>query len=169
MHRFRSPSRSSTGLSVKKETISAPIPIPDDDEFPIRTPGASIATPVGDERRISFHEPSSPRRSLAEVIMGEPSKDRIASPLGQQFEQPTPAQAENSNAQRVSLNSVRTPSSVAKPERKKSTLKHMLGKLFGRKRKGSDPTHSKRNSSKPVSQHRSVSSAYGLFCATINA
>lgn len=162
MHRFRSPSRSNTSVTIKKETISAPIPIPDDDEFPIRTPGASIATPLGDDsdnRRISFHEPASPRRSIAEVIQAETvGREQVSSPLSQQFEDAPQVQVEQERTKRRSTSSQRSRTSLVKPERKKSTLKSVLGKLFGRKRKGSGLTASKRGSTVTSTQHRSVCS-----------
>lgn len=161
MHRFRSPSRSNTSVSIKKETISAPIPIPDDDEFPIRTPGASIATPLGDDanaRRISFHETASPRRSIAEVISGEPlPREQVASPLSQHFEDVPQTHREQDRTKRMSTGSQKSRTTLVKPQRKKSTLKTFMGKLFGRKRKGSGSTASKRESNVPNVQHRSVS------------
>lgn len=161
MHRFRSPSRSNTSVSIKKETISAPIPIPDDDEFPIRTPGASIATPLGenaDNHRISFQEPPSPRRSIAEVISEPIPREQVASPLSQHFDDVPQIQPEPERTKRMSTGSQRSRTTLVKPQRKKSTLKTFMGKLFGRKRKGSGSTASKRESNIPNAQHQSVRS-----------
>src|SRR6187402_3399384 len=46
MSKFR---RQNTATSIRGKTISHPIPFPDDDEFPIRTPGTGIAMPLGSD------------------------------------------------------------------------------------------------------------------------
>lgn len=163
MHKFRSPSRSTTGFSIKKESISAPIPHVEDDEFPIRTPGASIATPVGNdfqEKQMKFPDLAEPHHSgvgetRPEVMV---EREQIASPISRRSNDILGTLPADSSPPRKSTGSVRSRSSIYKPQRKKSTLKSVLGKLFGRKRKSvSSPSGRKLSGDSRAPQHRSVS------------
>jgi hypothetical protein len=178
MNKFRSPgkwrsdgpTRTNSGFSIRKETISAPIPRPDDDEFPIRTPGTGIATPLGaegDERQVRLREStvveheSTPRQSGVDISdFVDPTITQPTSAPSQQSNEPPFQRAEQPSALRTSMGSVPSGSIVGKPHRKKSSLRSVLGRLFGRKRKGSASSKSQRTDSIDLraSQHRSVSS-----------
>lgn len=180
MSKFRDPAkwkaegltRASTGFSIKKESISAPIPrVEDDDEFPIRTPGASIATPLGRtslDKSIRFPTAPSPRRSalnISEPIeSGRPNKTPSA---GSDHTNGVIASQPEPSVLRRSIGSAHSNRSPEKPQRKKSTLRSVFGKLFGRKRKSTSPPARKTDSQDLRAQHRSVSSIKFFLCGNI--
>ena len=170
--KFRSPgkwksgegiTRAGTGFSIKKESISGPIPRIEDDEFPIRTPGASIATPIGREsldRQSRFPGLSvDPRRSGNDVTLNADQARPTKTPSTNSkhtSEEPIPP-IEQPAPLRTSMGSVRSRTSIQKPERKKSTLRSVFGKLFGRKRKSStSPSRQRDSQDLRAGQHRSV-------------
>ncbi|KAF9879901.1 hypothetical protein CkaCkLH20_02712 [Colletotrichum karsti] len=154
--------RSMTGQSIRGK-ISGPIPIPNpvDDEFPMRNPGTGIATPVtaGDMREQQMNPPqadpvagstvSVPHPEVSQV----PRTDSVAVPPGTgstSGSSPTSATHTHTNSPQsqrrtnmssnlrysaVSASSEQTGASKDRPQRKKSTLRGALGKLFGRKKK----------------------------------
>ena len=164
-----SPSRPATTSSSIRGRISAPIPIPDDDEeFPIRSSGVSMATPLGHEgiekqlrldpagvvdydaqnavqEQSHLDEPLVPSRAPPDV----PGEPRLS------YEMPV-RQTTEINLGVVARSSTSTPASApGKPERKKSTLRSVLGRLFGRKRKSGGTVSRKRTASR-TEQHHSV-------------
>ncbi|KAL0938987.1 uncharacterized protein CTRU02_205597 [Colletotrichum truncatum] len=161
--------RSMTGQSIRGK-ISGPIPIPNpvDDEFPMRNPGTGIATPVtgGDMREQQMHPPQvdPAARSTVSVprpeVLQPPRTDSVVAPSGSgstSTSSPTSATHAHSNSPQsqrrtnassnlrysvVSASSEQTGASKDRPQRKKSTLRGALGKLFGRKKKnGSQSSH----------------------------
>ncbi|GKT55065.1 hypothetical protein ColTof4_08074 [Colletotrichum tofieldiae] len=181
--------RSLTGQSIRGK-ISGPIPIPSpsDDEFPMRNPGTGIATPLagGDMKEQQLHPPQPEPRAGSIVSVAQPEvsqaprTDSVVAPTGSagsgSTSPPTSgAHANSPQSQRrtngsshlrysaVSASSEQTGGSRDRPQRKKSTLRGALGKLFGRKKKtGSQgSTDSQRISTYNTSnqQHKSDISA----------
>ncbi|KAK6227041.1 hypothetical protein QIS74_00596 [Colletotrichum tabaci] len=180
--------RSLTGQSIRGK-ISGPIPIPSpsDDEFPMRNPGTGIATPLagGDMKNQQLHLPQAEPRagsivSVAHPEMSQPPRtDSVVAPTGSagsdSMSPPTSGiHAHSPQSQRrtngsshlrysaVSASSAQTGGSRDRPQRKKSTLRGALGKLFGRKKKTSSQgsADSQRMSTyNPSNQHKSDISA----------
>ena len=157
--------RTNTGLSIRAKGISGPIPLPDDDEFPIRTPGAGIATPLGEDgveqqpffRGSVVDRPDSTvlvAGNTATVDFGAQTVERGDTPSVRPPIRESPPIQDRRSLVQASISSKPSASSVGKPERKKSSLKVVLGRLFGRKQKASQPT----NLTVRAEQHRSVCS-----------
>ncbi|TVY80651.1 hypothetical protein LSUE1_G006509 [Lachnellula suecica] len=167
MSKFRSPGRTNTGTSIRGK-IGPPIPMPDDDEFPIRTPGAGIATPLGD----GIAEPLGLRGSTATDYLthkiGTPPRDSpepihdASVPAQSSIEEPFRRAAQPSPL-RTSMGTAPSKISSSKPQRKKSSLRSVLGKLFGKKRKSGSTTSNEkeqRASGLRAEQHRSDPTAF---------
>ncbi|KAJ4326763.1 hypothetical protein N0V84_002782 [Fusarium piperis] len=142
--------RPRTGHHSIRGRISGPVPIPTplDDEFPIRSPGTNIATPVRAEFKESQADSvqSSRDRQFRSPTFPEPRRNGP-----QAFQEPrsptfprapgAPARlqkAEPSNNARhsfVSADAVHIRDRLDRPQRKQSTLRGALGKLFNRKKK----------------------------------
>jgi hypothetical protein len=143
--------RTNTGSTIRGK-ISAPIPIQDDDEFPIRSPGTGIATPLGSrtsdglEKVMRGSAISGRESGLTQVDNGmgmgmgsyvEPTRRIGSSP------QASGRPSYNTYRRPETISAMRSPSPIgatsrsvtSRPQRKKSTLKGVLGKLFGKKRK----------------------------------
>jgi hypothetical protein len=146
--------RTNTGSTIRGK-ISAPIPIQDDDEFPIRSPGTGIATPLGSRtsdglEKVMRGSAISGRESgltQGENGMGmgmgmgsyvEPTRRIGSSP------QASGRPSYNTYRRPETISAMRSPSPIggatsrsvtSKPQRKKSTLRGVFGKLFGKKRK----------------------------------
>ncbi|KAF9775718.1 hypothetical protein IL306_006157 [Fusarium sp. DS 682] len=125
--------------------ISGPVPISTslDDEFPIRNPGTNIATPVQREFKESKTEPALSRSDFKSPTFPEPrrngpyaSREEPRSSL--HARQPGTIsrlqKAEPSNNVRHSFVSADT-RDKERPQRKQSTLRGALGKLFNRKKR----------------------------------
>lgn len=165
-----SPARAPTASSSIRGKISGPIPIPDDDdEFPIRTPGAGMATPIGldgndKQLRLSPPRPQreiSPQPEEEQPVLELPEPTRAAPevPQASRLSYDIPArQTTEINLGLVARGSTstRTPDPV-KPERKKSTLSRVLGRLFGKKQKSGGTVSGKTANSSRHGQHHSVS------------
>jgi hypothetical protein len=160
------PSRSNTTSSIRGK-ISAPIPISTaDDEFPIRTPGTGIAMPLGQEG-LERELRAAPTPLQVETVKQEEAD--ISAPVEEQpraapseppptvpsHENPAP-QARQVSPLRGSGVSNPSGSSIEKPQRKKSTLRSVLGRLFGKKRKSGSSADGIHASSPRAGQHRSV-------------
>ncbi|KAM0252048.1 hypothetical protein ACHAP5_001373 [Fusarium lateritium] len=123
--------------------ISGPVPISTslDDEFPIRNPGTNIATPLQDEFTESQPEPTLLRNdykppSYPESRIGSHSfreEPRLSMHARQHGATSRLQKAEPSNI-RHSFVSADT-RDRERPQRKQSTLRGALGKLFNRKKK----------------------------------
>ncbi len=182
--RSQGPARSSTGATVRGKSISHPIPFPDDDEFPIRTPGAGLAIPLG-PRGTDMSAPT--RASTATDGEVEVSNYQTGIALSDYTEpsittQPTTVPSQPSPetpirrtiqpaAVRSSMASVPSGSSIGKPQRKKSSsLKTVFGRLFGKKSKQSPPSSSPKQGSSSVRAdlHRSVSYGSSSHCKVSN-
>ncbi|PQE03355.1 hypothetical protein CJF30_00005499 [Rutstroemia sp. NJR-2017a BBW] len=147
--------RTNTGSTIRGK-ISAPIPIQDDDEFPIRSPGTGIATPLGSRtsdglEKVMRGSAISGRESgltQGENGMGmgmgmgmgsyvEPTRRIGSSP------QASGRPSYNTYRRPETISAMRSPSPIgatsrsvtSKPQRKKSTLRGVFGKIFGKKRK----------------------------------
>jgi hypothetical protein len=163
-------SRSNTTSSIRGK-ISAPIPHPTaDDEFPIREPGTSIATPLGHED-FERHLRSPPTPLQVDIAQHEkPEEEDMPAPAEElsraapsvhtstvpSQETPIP-QARQSSPLRGSGVSNPSGSSLEKPQRKKSTLRTVLGRLFGKKRKSDSSANRIQEESARAGLHRSVS------------
>ncbi|UZP44050.1 hypothetical protein NXS19_011862 [Fusarium pseudograminearum] len=133
--------------SAIRGRISGPVPIPTsmDDEFPIRNPGTSIATPVQGEFQESQPEPTPSRSDFRSPTFPEPRHNE-ASSFREEPRYSVHARhpgttsrlqkAEPSN--RHSFVSTDRSQTKERPQRKQSTLRGALGKLFNRKKKVSD-------------------------------
>ena len=162
------PVRTNTGSSIRGKIISPPIPFPEDDEFPIRAPGTGIATPLGTE---GVDNSMRLRGSTATELdnTGYQTGTAVTDLIDPTMETPVPAQQSqespprflNPGALRTSMDSMPSGLSVAKPQRKKSSLRSVLGRLFGKKRKGSaSPTSQDQGLTNVRAEaHRSVSCA----------
>ncbi|KAI9166944.1 hypothetical protein HJFPF1_03059 [Paramyrothecium foliicola] len=157
--------RSKTGQESIRGRISSPIPIPNplDEEFPMRNPGTGIATTTGSEAADGKPQPQQLRPENGGPAMAPPhvppavppavpppapgtssaSPDSDApapTPVRVSMAQSTPPRRATTSAFRhstISVESGQTGSTKAQPQRKKSTLRGALGKLFGRKKKTS--------------------------------
>ncbi|KAK8088866.1 hypothetical protein PG997_003827 [Apiospora hydei] len=149
---LKSPSsagRPKTGQSNIRGKISGPIPIPspaDDDEFPIREHGTGQATPLASEAPNRL----APPQERASVIDSQsttgptrvspeertPSRTRLGtSQASENSGSPAQQRTIRSSTLRYSSVSNNTDSERDTPQRKKSTLRSTLSKLFGRKKK----------------------------------
>lgn len=158
--------------STIRGRISAPIPIQDDDdEFPIRSPGTSIATPLeslnsdGIEKVMRGSAISGRDSALAHGNIGmgsyiEPPRRIGTSPLpsGRPSYNPPSRRTEDYSIPR-SASPVGRPSGpiLSKPARKKSTLKGVFGKIFGMKRKDVPNKKQGVDALQSEQHHRSVS------------
>lgn len=167
--------RTNTGSTIRGK-ISAPIPIQDDDEFPIRSPGTGIATPLGSlnsdgiEKVMRGSAISGRDSALAHGDIGmdsyiEPPRRIGSSPL------PSDRPSYNPPSRRTEDYSIPRSSSpvgrpsgsiVSKPGRKKSTLKGVFGKLFGKKRKDALNKRQGVDALQSEQHHRSV--GRGILC-----
>jgi hypothetical protein len=162
------PVRTNTGSSIRGKIISPPIPFPEDDEFPIRAHGTGIAPPLGTE---GVDNSMRLRGSTAAELdntcyqTGAAVTDFIdptmETPVPAQQSQESPLRFLNPGALRTSMGSMPSGTSVGKPQRKKSYLRSVLGRLFGKKRKGSaSPTSQDQDLNNVRAEaHRSVSCA----------
>ncbi len=180
MRKFKSgrkpaaPVRSNTSSSIRGK-ISAPIPlVVDDDEFPIREPGTGIATPLGlDGVEKQLRLPNTPRTPLP-VDPAKHEEADLTDPVEEPTRAPPPAPpsltpSHESTIRQATYNSPlresgasnhQSGSSLEKPQRKKSTLKSVFGRLFGKKRKSSSSANENIEDSARAGQHRSVSCSY---------
>lgn len=172
--RAEAPARSNTGTSIRGKAISQPIPFSDDDEFPIRTPGSGIALPLSADgiERLRVSTPNSEMDNISHrsgIAVTDYMAGTRTPPMPTEPPPPLPEAQVMRNIQghrpnqpsglRNSIISVPDAPSIEKPQRKKSSLRSVFGKLFGKKRKGSSPSSSKRASGTSdvrAGQHRSV-------------
>lgn len=167
----KSPKRANTAGSIRG-TISGPIPI-QDDEFPMRSPGTGIATPLGTEgidkqlqaqlRGSGVPRPDSgnllDRSVRADSEIPEEQPSNISQPSYDSVQQRGPSP--QSTIPQRSVTSVPAAFSEGKPQRKKSNLRSVFNKLFkSKKTKGAGAQGA---SEVRAGQHRSVSD---IFCAT---
>ncbi|CZT01471.1 hypothetical protein WAI453_006930 [Rhynchosporium graminicola] len=169
--------RSNTGSSIRAKSISQPIPFPDDDEFPIRTPGSGIALPLSADgtERLRETRANGDIDIVAHqtgIAVSDYTTGTRAPPMPTEPPPPLPdaqimrtIQGHRPNQPsglRNSITSVPDAPSIEKPQRKKSSLRSVFGKLFGRKKKETSPSSSERASKASdvrAGQHRSVPSA----------
>lgn len=159
-------SRSNTTSSVRGK-ISAPIPIATtDDEFPIRESGTDIDQEGAEKQQRSPSTPlpldTSQHEKAEEADITVPAEEslRPSPPLPEPTvpSQETPIyQARQVSSLRGSGASNPSGSSLEKPQRKKSTLRTVLGRLFGKKRKSGGSANGIPEESARAGQHRSVS------------
>jgi hypothetical protein len=183
MSKFRSPgkwkpdgiTRTNTGSSIRGK-IGPPIPILDDDEFPIRTPGTGIATPLGTgsvEQPLGLRESTATDRSIQQTgNAASDFTDRTQStsiPAQSSAEEPLRRTTQPS-ALRISTASIPSGTSVGKPQRKKSSLRSVFGRLFGKKRKGGSTSNEKDQGPSGIraDQHRSASNLFFMILMATN-
>lgn len=164
--------------NVRGKTISAPIPIPnpaDDDEFPMRRPGTGLATPLGNEgmskmlvppERASTMDPQTIAGQPPETVTEERSETPVlqADPVLASDISDSPAQGRtNSNTLRYSMmsNGTDTDRSRTAPQRKRSTLRSTLGRLFGRRKSPSSLGTQRKSSSGSAEQQSQRPAALG--------
>ncbi|RDW77164.1 hypothetical protein BP6252_05217 [Coleophoma cylindrospora] len=156
------PARSDTGTSIRGR-ISAPIPI-DDDEFPIRSPGTGMATPLGNDGLDMLAVRGSTTSGRPASALSRDVSSTFP-PAGQPYEgvpapghrAPQPSGLRNSELNEVNESNEPTLPNEKPPQRKKSTFKSAMSKLFGKKRKSVVPE----NNANPTrhEQHQSDPSA----------
>lgn len=184
--------RPRTGNKSIRGQISGPIPIPDpmDDEFPMRDPGATRATPLdGDEIAVNDAKADTQalehdqRRQLANTPLANPPrteatgsvhddieafldtarpKSRSASTRRESPKRVTkPARDQRASA--MSSDTTQARGGKEGPQRKRSTFRSALSRLFGRKKKKNSFAETIDSSGRPTpaaasnEHHRSVS------------
>ncbi|KAK6864716.1 hypothetical protein PG995_001244 [Apiospora arundinis] len=186
---LKSPSsagRPKPGQSNIRGKISGPIPIhnpAEDDEFPIRERGTGHATPLGGEGPNRLAPPpergsvidSQSTNGQVRVSPEErtPSRNQLGtSQTSENSGSPAQQRTIRSSTLRYSTVSNNTDSEHDAPQRKKSTLRNALSKLFGRKKKGAssggslethheDPSETALQRSEPSSLNRGARSKEG--------
>lgn len=185
MRKFKSgrkstaPARSDTSSSIRGR-ISAPIPlIVDDDEFPFREPGTGMATPLGRdgvEKQLRFPNPPHTPRTPLPVDLAKHEEADVTGPVEEPTRAPpAPPSLTPSHESTIQQTTYGPPlrdsgasnhqsgSSLEKPRRKKSTLRSVFGRLFGKKRKSSSSGNGRTEDSARAGQHHSVSWSYPDF------
>ncbi|KAK6948331.1 hypothetical protein Daesc_010097 [Daldinia eschscholtzii] len=125
--------------------ISGPIPI--DDEFPIRGTGSVVAhegRPEQREPHIEDRPPSRPGHTPPEVArVDKPDSVTPSGPSQPSNASTSPQQQRTirSSTIRYSMVSDGAGAEIDRPQRKKSTLKSTLGRLFKRKKKSTSETY----------------------------
>ncbi len=148
--------------------ISAPIPFQDDDEFPIRTPGTGIATPLGSDGtearlRASLAAEIDNKALQTGIPISNTENPNLSIHPAAAPTQPVPeTQTRRTNQPtelRDSGTSIPSASSIGKPQRKKSSFRSALSRLFGKKSKngGLAGAQEPGASGARAGQHRSVS------------
>lgn len=168
----KGPRRSGANFgSIRDRKISAPIPINDDEESQIGNAGPGTAPSLSNEydqdqaqlRDSAFTAPRLPpyRDAGSSQYSAEPVPQTQRSAVSNPDPQTEAETQQSSTAPVYRRNSVIHRRSVlrGKPQRKKSTFKSMMGKIFGKKEK--DTTSPIGSSDGPdnlrAEQHRSVS------------
>lgn len=172
MSKFKKPAPANAPVSTIRGTISGPIPIPDDDEFPIRKPGTAgtgRATPLGTEGiEKQLGAPAMMGRDSPLQAQGLPSP-RFTPPPAKRNQSPARRPSYESPPRRSPLRrqpsplrySAATASSsqgTAKLQRKRSTFRTVFSKMFGKKKAARQNIGIVQASHQR--QHRSVSRAY---------
>ncbi|PBP19152.1 hypothetical protein BUE80_DR010038 [Diplocarpon rosae] len=159
--------RTNTASSVRGKSISQPFPLPHDDEFPIRTPGTGIALPLdaGGAARLRISTAASDYDSLHQTGIAVSDFSGTRSPSLLRKSPPPPPEAQflrHSQGRKPNQPSGLTNSVTSVPgsnvelsQKKKSSMKSVLGRLFGRKRKDLQPPRTAGR----AEQHRSDPSA----------
>ncbi|POR32081.1 Uncharacterized protein TPAR_07729 [Tolypocladium paradoxum] len=158
--------RPRTGNRSIRGQISGPIPIPDpmDDEFPMRDPGAAMATPLdGHESRVNDDKADAhamvhdQRPQPANISFANSSRTGATGSVPDDMEaflDTTPSGSRSASTRRESRKRVTKPardlreSAISSgtaplrggkegPQRKKSTFRSALSRLFGRRKKNS--------------------------------
>jgi hypothetical protein len=157
---------------------SAPIPFPDDDEFPIRTPGTGIAASLGMEgidKQLQMRGSTAAQLDSTTHLDGAAVTDFVeagtamtSTPMPTRSPPEAPIlPTDQRSTLGTSINNTPSGSSEGKPQRKKSSLRSMLRQLFGRKLKENASSDTPEPESDGVrgGQHRSVSfSPSSLVC-----
>lgn len=157
--------------SAIRGRISGPIPFStteDDDEFLSRTPSTAFATLKGYEglEKPLYHgttpspHPSSIRNDISATDFVEPARPAppIPTSVRQSSEMPASQPARPRESSQQSMGSCPSRASTGRPQRKKSTMRSVLGKLFGKKQKNYSCTSSHHPADRVrAGQHRSVS------------
>lgn len=137
---FWTPGKAPIRSNTIRGTIGPPIPKVYDDEFPIRTPGTGIATPIGEK---SQEQALGVRASTAtdqSTLHGGIASNDSTNPAeaafipAQLIEEPVPRTTQP-DALRNSMTSGPSGSSIEKRRRGKRSLRSVLGRLFGKKRR----------------------------------
>ncbi|KAI0383678.1 hypothetical protein F5Y04DRAFT_278304 [Hypomontagnella monticulosa] len=118
--------------------ISGPIPM--DDEFPIRNPGTGIAHEGRPEQPESNIEDQPASRSVntntpSEVVRADKDSVTPSGPSQASNASASPRQQRTVRSSTLRYSTVSDSTDVDRPQRKKSTLKSTLGRLFKRKKK----------------------------------
>ena len=162
------PVRTDTGPTVRGKPISSPIPFPDSDEFPFRTHGPSISLSrelediekhPSQERLASAEPPSLPEEDEKDAPPDTESiESLVASPPQPSYEPPAPPARQPSHV-RISTPALSSNVAAEKPKKKKSSLRTVLGKLFGKKSKETRPSTLPEEGTPDIraGAHRSVS------------
>jgi len=170
--RKESPTRTNTGTTIRGK-ISAPIPFPDDDEFPIRSPGTNLATPVGSDsidkqlqsRGSAIPRPESGAPRTASIDFDQLAERSTPTPP-QPLHEPAALPSRGSpRALQSSVSSRPSALSMGQPQRKKSSLRSVLGRLFGKKKNVQPPSPGPQDRS---GQHRSVGLLHNILLTFTN-
>ncbi|KAI1103333.1 hypothetical protein F4804DRAFT_233500 [Jackrogersella minutella] len=123
--------------------ISGPIPM--DDEFPIRSPGSGMAH-EGKPEQLEPHVEDHPRISRSENTPSEVVRTEKADsvtpsgPSHASTSSASPRQHRTVRSSALRYSTVSDGTDIDRPQRKKSTLKSTLGRLFKRKKKSTGGT-----------------------------
>jgi hypothetical protein len=154
-----------TGSSIRAKTISNPIPFPNDDEFPFRSHRPTISLtrePEYDEKQMQL-ESSALIESQCVPCEDEKnafpdSKSIEATPSQPSYAPPPPLTIEPTHV-RISTTAASLNFVVERPKKKKTSLRAVFGKFFGKKNRDSLPPkkRDKDTGNVQAEQHRSVS------------
>ncbi|RYP49650.1 hypothetical protein DL768_004692 [Monosporascus sp. mg162] len=153
----RTQSAQSSGLRGR---ISGPIPM--DDEFPLRNTGTGVP-PDGDAKQAQLSTVGSSNLTWGNApsdVVREDKADSVArsGPSQASNTSGSPRNRKNIRASTLRYSTVSDESATNRPQRKQSTFKTALGRIFGRKKKNANQSSgSDIQSTEPVSsvQHRS--------------
>ena len=160
--------RTGTGRTVRGKPISSPIPFPDTDEFPFRThgPSISLSCELEDIEKQLLQEPpaaAEPPSLPEEEEKDAPADDKSIESLAEippqpSYDAPAPPIRQPSQV-RISAPALSSNVAAEKPKRRKSSLRAVLGKLFGKKSKESRPSRLPQQGTTDIraGAHRSVS------------
>lgn len=149
--------RTDTGPTVRGKPISSPIPFSDSDEFPFKSHGPSISIsrePEDIEKQLLDERPASlepqslpvgdekdaPTETRSIESLSEPAPQPSYAPPAPPPAVPSAPSTPQPSHVRISTVTVSSNATAERPRRRKSTLRSVFGKLFGKKNKENRPS-----------------------------